>query len=537
MYEFIGNKGASSIVPNSLLVIHLERFVIDYQHVSKTKLIMLTLYELLSLLPPNFKPEFTPRMNDLCIFLMNRERMERQQAAREYLKSIKRLKYFNNLINELKKHLIQFLIPNPISPNSKTGAAYTTYYQSFAAYKLLLTNGKRNAAIEVATKLFPKLQKAELHSLAQIVARDLVFHYSYAGKKEKARVANKYRKQAQILQGLTKIEFIVKDHYYRMAKICNNRESFTANQINEFKDVVEQITPYLQLGLHNLNRLIYTVIISRYAIVSDYENILKYCNEALASFPEDHPNIKALRFSFIHKKIPALVALGQLGDAKELAKEACQLTSEGNSNWHLALIKRVVVCFHSGDYQEAYELFKAYQQQPPPEEKGLEEFWKIIEGYIYFLIQRGKIEPYANEKFYLGKFLNEMPIFSKDKAGHNINIIIIQILVRMHREQFDPIIDRIESLQAYVRSYTRNPETKRANLFIRMIIKMEAAHFHRSGTELRTQKLLKKLEETPLKLGQNLAVEIIPYPILWEEILFMLKDRFKPKKTRKATST
>ena len=297
-----------------------------------------------------------------------------------------------------------------------------------------------------------------------------------------------------------------------MANICNNRESFTPNQVKEFEEVVEHVSPYLQLGYHNLNRIIYTIIVSRYFVVSDYENILKYCTEALTSFPEDHPNIRTLRFSFIHKKIPSLIALGKLDEAKAIAKEACQLASVGNSHWHLALSKRAVVCFHTRDYQEAYELFKAYEQHKC-ESKELVEFWKILQGFLYFLIQRGKIEPYAHEKFNLGKILNEVPIFTKDKAGYNINIIIIQILVRIHRNQFDRISDRIESLQAYVRRYTRNPATKRANLFIRMIIKMEAAHFHRSGTEWRTQPLLQKLNNIPLSMGQNLAIEIIPYPV------------------------
>ena len=497
---------------------------------------MLTLYELLTLLPPNFKPDFTPRLNDLCLFLMKRKRISREEAVMEYLGDMDRLKYFNNLIRELKKYLIECITPKPLEGVVLSGTAYESYYQVFATYKMLLVNGKRKASIAIASSLLPDLQKAELYSLAQIVASDLAFHYSYSGKKEKIRLANKYRKQAEILRDVAKVEFIVKDHYFRMAKICNNRESFNATHINEFKKVVEEITPYLQLRLPNLDRLIYTIIVSRYAIVSDYENILKYCDKALSNFPEDHPKIKTLRFSFIHKKIPALVATGQLDEAKELAKEACQLALAGKSNWHIALIKRAVVCFHAGDFQEAYELLKAYKQQPSEEEE-LIEFWKIIEGYIYFLIKQGKIKPYDNERFYLGKFLNEVPIFSKDKAGHNINIIIIQILVRMQRQQFSPIIDRIESLQAYVRSYTRNPETKRANLFIRMIVKMETAHFHRSGTELRTKKLLSKLDDTPLSLGQNLAIEIIPYPVLWEEILSMLKDGFKPKSTRKTIST
>lgn len=161
------------------------------------------------------------------------------------------------------------------------------------------------------------------------------------------------------------------------------------------------------------------------------------------------------------------------------------------------------------------------------------EHWSIIQGYLYFLIKREKIKPYDNERFYLGKFLNEMPLYARDKAGHNINILIIQILTRMQREQYGHIIDRIDSLKEYARKYTRKPETKRANIFITMIIRMERAQFHRAGTETKTAKLVEKLEDTPLKIGQNLAIEVIPYEVLWREILSMLENKFRATTIRK----
>ena len=105
----------------------------------------------------------------------------------------------------------------------------------------------------------------------------------------------------------------------------------------------------------------------------------------------------------------------------------------------------------------------------------------------------------------------------------------------MERNQYRPVIDRFASLQEYIRSYTKNPETKRANLFISMIVKMSNAHFHRSGTELKTKKLRLELEQTPIKYGQNLAVEIVPYPILWKEILAMLENKFRAKGTSKSS--
>ncbi len=85
--------------------------------------------------------------------------------------------------------------------------------------------------------------------------------------------------------------------------------------------------------------------------------------------------------------------------------------------------------------------------------------------------------------------------------------------------------------------YTRNPETARANILINMILKMEAASFHRAGTERKTKRLYEKLKATPLKWRKSLAIEIMPYEVLWEEILLMLEDKFRARTVRKTSKT
>ena len=171
-----------------------------------------------------------------------------------------------------------------------------------------------------------------------------------------------------------------------------------------------------------------------------------------------------MRFPFVQNKALPLAALGWLEEAKSVIRIACQLAPIGSFNWHTAFIKRIVICFHSGDYQEAYILYKAHRHHQKPH-KNAEVYWRVLYGYLYILIQAGKIESYGEERLSLAKFLNDVPTFTRDKAGNNINLIIIEIMVRMQRGQFGRIIDRMEALREYTRAYTRRPETKRANVF------------------------------------------------------------------------
>ena len=493
---------------------------------------MFALYELIDLLPAGFTPHFAPRLNKLCFFLLKQERMDNKEAARKYLGDINRLKYFNKLKLELKNELTKYLIANPswAENENENVTLYGDSYRDFANYKIFLLSNKRKVAIELAKSLLPKLLKTELYALIHILANDLLFHYSCIDVSPELN--KKYSVLAKAQLEIINIESTVREHHSRIGMFCNTKESFTPSIIKEFIRAADQTLPLLRPGVHQINRLIYSIVVSRYTVVHDYKNVIKYCKEALNSFPENHPNRRSLCFIFMYYQISALVVEEKLEEAKEIAKTACKMTPVGNFNWHLALLKRIVVCFHAGDYQEAYELYKAHEQQNCPF-AILKEYWNIIRGYLHFLIHQGKIEIYAEEKFYLGKFLNEMPIYSQDKAGNNINILIIQVLIRIQRNQFGHIIDRIESLREYARKYTKNAETKRANIFINMILKMEAASFHRLGAERKTRKLKEKLKNTPLRLGQNLAIEIIPFEVLCEDLIDMLDDKFKTIKKRK----
>ncbi len=495
---------------------------------------MFALYELVGLLPKSFQPTFSAKLNELFLFLRTRPGLSEKEAAKAFLGSASRSKYFNNLKNALKKQLIGYVVVYPtVWANVKYKRILEGSYKSFATYKILLLTGSRQAAIEIAKSLLVDIQKIELHALIYVVATDLQFHFS--GIENSPQKAKMYGKLASLQAEIVKAEAMVRDYHSIAGLICNTRESFTPTMIAQLKDAERNTKPLLRLGSSQLNRLIYNIIISRYIVEYDYVNIIKYSNEALQSFPKEHPNYITFRFAFIQKQLSALVATGQTTEAKILAKEACQLVTKGKFNWHLILMRRIVICLHSKDYQEAYELFKAHAQYKCTY-KALAEYWNIIRGYIYFLIQVGKIEQYDEERFSLGKFLNEMTLYSHDKTGNNINILIIQIIIQLQRNQYGLIIDWIESLGAYARSYTRKPETARANIFINMIVKMESASFHRAGTERKTKKLLEKLQATPLKLRKSLAIEIVPYEVLWNAILELLENKFRGTTTKVKTT-
>lgn len=482
-------------------------------------------------MPSNAILSLSGKGNELLQFLRKKKNLSKSEAALQFLGTSEKGRYFNNLKNKLKKEILGYIITNPSSwVDNEYKALLDDCYKNFASYRLLLAKGSRQTAIEIADRLLPKLEQAEIYSLAHATAIDLQFHYSCVEISPSlfSKYAKKVKEQLALVQAMS----LVKSEHCKMALICNSRNSYTQKTVDELICISALVKPYLSYQSAQLNRFIYNTIIARYAVEYDYENMLTYCNKALKSYENKKGNYRSLRFAFLQKKIVAQIALGQLSEAKEIARKASKLVSVGIFNWHLALIRRVLVCLHAKDYQEAYEIYKEHTKYKC-NYKILKEYWTILKGYLFFLIGNGNIEPYEDERFSLGKFINETPIYAKDKAGNNINILIIQILIHIQREQFGKIIDRIESLNAYARAYTRDPESVRAYFFISMIVKMEKSRFHRVATERNTKRLFGKLKNNPMRPKLNLAMEIMPYEILWEFILEMLDNKFRAKTTRK----
>ncbi len=494
---------------------------------------MIALYELIQLLPASFEAPFRNRLNELYLFLRQHPGLSEKEAAQHFLEGND--KHFNKLKNQLKEAICAYLITQPANwADNDQKQTFDTALKQFTVSKILLAASRRKAGIERALAVLKKLEYLEAHALIYSVAIDLQFHFSSIDPN--AKLARYYAKVVEQQTEFIRIESEVRLAYSRIGLLCNKRNSYPPSIVIEVEAIAKKCEGYSNVASTPIRRFVHTIQAIRYIISYDYEHTIQQCNAALRAFDRSYANYNAICFDFISKQIPALLATGQLKKAKEMAKKAGQMMPKGQFNWQYALLCRVIVCFHQGQYQEAYDLAKA-KGKATPSYPILAEQWKIIKGYMHFLILTGHIEPYREERFPLGKFMNEVPIASQDKTGSNINILLVQILIQMYRGEYGKIIDRIDALRDYVRTYTRNPETIRANLFLTMILKMEAASFHRAGTERKTGRLLKKLMQTPIALSQNIGVEIIPYPVLWQMMLTLLENKFRTPKTRRSKTS
>ena len=279
-----------------------------------------------------------------------------------------------------------------------------------------------------------------------------------------------------------------------------------------------------QLSIHRFIRYIQvTYLLNSFA----YQETIEASQKALDFFETKKFNLQNTIIGFL---IHQLICYTQLKKYK-LGRESFNkclvfLGDKKNSTFFKVNELGLILFLHNTKYQEAYKLcLDTLNTKSLRQEVGYcQEAWRINGAYIHYLIYIGKVTPLEDDKtfttFRLGKFLNEVPVFSKDKRGMNIPILIIQFLFTIVMGKYDQAFDRIEAIERYVSRYIKKDEHYRSNCFIKMLLIIPKQGFHKLAVIRHTEKLRKKLSEVPLEIANQIyEVEMIPYEDLWQMAL------------------
>ena len=211
--------------------------------------------------------------------------------------------------------------------------------------------------------------------------------------------------------------------------------------------------------------------------MNDHTSTLKACQEAIQFF-KAKPYLASVPLQIWHyQQFVCYCQLRDFENGKNTAQAGMKLLEEGAFNWFKYRELLFLLAIHSQNYQESYEIFtetighSRFKFLPAP----IKEFWKIFEAYLYYLISVRKIKlPVSDKhftKFRLGRFLNETPIFSKDKRGLNISILVVQIVFMIQQKKYGQAIDRMEAIEKYCSRYLKMNDTFRSNCFIKLLLK------------------------------------------------------------------
>ena len=111
-----------------------------------------------------------------------------------------------------------------------------------------------------------------------------------------------------------------------------------------------------------------------------------------------------------------------------------------------------------------------------------------------------------NKRVQIGKFLNQVPTFEKDKAGANAAILIVQMLHYIKDAKTHDYIERCDALSRYASRYLHGKK----KILAKLLLEVNKGHFNVLTIEYRTRKLKTALQ------GTEREIEIMPAERIWE---------------------
>lgn len=444
---------------------------------------------------------------------------------------------YRNLKHELKKRLLNTIFFIDTNKDKKRDKAYYKCWKDWAACQILIEKSARYSAVNLAEKTIKRCIKFDFLSLVSSIALLLRNHYALREKnKERFEYYDNLYETSRRQEECNNLA-----HKYYMKLILDyTMDSVTANpQIEaDALEYYQELAP-IKEETDNIkfHYYLYQIQLLGKMGIFDYQAAKDICTQAIGFLRAHDIAFKGGMRNFLLNKLVCHIQLSEFEDGKQTAIACNKLIAEGTFNWFKTNEYFFILSLHTENYQEAYDNYYKIVNHPRYRSyKILHETWALFRMYLHFLFLIRKFEPAADDNSFntirLGKFINAVPSFAKDKKGMNIPVLIIQMAFLILQHKYEPATERIDALNKYCDRYLKTSDPNfRCNCFIKMLVQIPIANFHRNGVERKAHPYLLKLQNIAINFNnQAHELEILPFEHLWEYILGELENKFfRPK--------
>ena len=431
----------------------------------------------------------------------------------------------------LKSRLVDCLVirSNHNEPSFNTQDAYYSCLKTWIAARILTLEQAQHASSKLLETVLPISQKYEFTDVTILVAQQLIAYYAVHNPSEfKYDYCSKLITASHhILAAESSAEIAYFDLLILFARSQSSISEVSVKSIRAKHDNI--LSKYKNVTSGRFIRMSFLYEITCAEILCQNKKAYELCLNATKSLSKKPYQAPGAQLSIDLRALANLVRLGRFEEGEEIAIAQLQLWSHHRSNWHTISFYYFVLNCHAREYTKAYKTMDNSLRHSAfiNLHEHIKQLWYINQAYTHFFLQCGKVDLTEEEslqikKFRIYKFLNEVPIYSKDKKGVNISILIIQILFFVWEKKYRQVQDRINSLNRYCKKYLTEGSTYRSHCFIKMLVQLAKADMHPLRGQRYAKNFHDKLLAMPLaKSRQAIEVEIVPYEHLWEMILEM----------------
>lgn len=436
---------------------------------------------------------------------------------------------YRKLKSDLRDHLFDAVmgINTDQSEFSDYQRAYYQCHRQWLVVRILTGMNANTAALSLATRLLRQAEKFNFTLLCMDISSYLRIQYGLRESNDhKFKEANELFLQ---YRNLYDAECLAEELYTNLIVRYVNNRSAQSEVHASATHYFSRIEGYMQEHQsYKLQMYGYLIGLLSYTSVNDYRRAMAFCHEAITFFGSRPYEARTPLQIFHYQNLICNIQLKQFEAGQVSANECLKYMQEGTFNWFKYQELYLHLSLHSQEYVQADKTLQQILKHPRFEflPDNAKELWTIYESYIYYLHAMGKVKSSLAEKFKLARFERKTPIFSKDKGGLNIAIIIIRLLILLKERKFRQIIDELDSINQYCYRHLRGDNTKRSYYFIKMLLAIPMAQFDAKTAQGKVSGLREKLDQIPFQVAnQTHEIEMIPYEDLWAMALESLAGK------------
>ena len=400
---------------------------------------------------------------------------------------------------EIKRKVIADIATENTKKNNSYADLATEAHQLFATGRILMGRQAYRAGAELLEKAYDKAQSAQLIGLALEIAKPLADYFSTMvgdGKKYEFyqqainELIIKNERETQVLSYHREIQY----------QFTYSWHPDLAAKAYAYCAITEN---YINTSLKSANAHFYMLALANVADL-DFSALVQTCEEAINYFSKLKNPPKTPIFNYYLKKAVAYIQLQQFQEAIAATDYILNATEPGKFSYVSAYYYRAIAGLHAGNIQWANDAIDKTDNYLKNVPQSLQEQWRIVIAYTALFSER---------KYKIGKFINEVPIFSKDKAGANAAIIIVQMLHYLKMGKTNEYIERCDALHRYTSRYLKG----KAKILAKLLLEVSKGHFNANTIEYRTRKLVKELD------GQERELAVMPAEKVWKLVMDWLR--------------
>jgi hypothetical protein len=463
------------------------------------------------------------KMVRLAQGLMNRQFENDEQAMKNIYGEQVKSDNYRKLKSRLKDRLTDliFLHDSMRSVKFPLDRSLLQAHRNLYAAQTLMMRDQRHSAIALLKPAFNLSLRFNHTHLALQACMLLCIHYALEGNKKQTNYYSFHLKQLTALNNAEaemnllycdtivnivnvteyskKEHKILSDNYLKAKKIYNKFSSHFIT-IHYFRLAV-----YYFHGRQQFHEVI---------------TLCKKCAKYLDANPHLYQRTRAGEFGLM--ELESCLLLREFTKGRECVERLIGYFVPYSSPWVIFFEHYFLLAMRTGNYQEALEIFYRVNPESKKLSKIQQERWRIYEAYLNFALP----DRFTIKQFNLFRFLNDVPLTSRDKAGYNFSILVAQIILLINMADTERLYDMKQSFRQYLYLYIKKNKHPRHYYFGRMIRLMFSDNFNPAKAEQKVKPYFAYLKQQENKPGSLEGTEVIPYETLWQ----MLMDKFKSGK-------